>query len=416
MIAKGLYAWGITGGYALLYPWLRKKYALGFDERRGLYGDELKALGSQKPLWIHGVSVGEVQSAAPLVEAMHREELPGPLLFSTITPTGRRMGEMLLGSKVDRFFYYPWDVPRIVRKALSTLGPRMYITLETEVWPSLLEELSRRNIPAFLVNGRFSDRTLARGKRWKKFYCQALNRFEKLFLRSEEERSRALLLGVEPHRIRITGENKAGAVLQRKRQKPEDLPPFPEGPPIFLGGSTHPGEEAVLLRAYEELRRRGYRSRLILVPRHPERAPEVFREARKISSSVRLLTECAGEEPWEILVVDRIGVLFHLYSQVRGAFVGGSLVPRGGQNLMEPAAWGIPVQHGPHMEDFARIAGDLEKLGCSREISSCEDLLEDWLACLENPSRREEARKGIAYVESLDGAAGKAWEEIREYL
>ena len=83
---------------------------------------------------------------------------------------------------------------------------------------------------------------------------------------------------------------------------------------------------------------------------------------------------------------------------------------------MEPAAWGIPVQHGPHMEDFARIAGDLEKLGCSREISSCEDLLEDWLACLENPSRREEARKGIAYVESLDGAAGKAWEEIREYL
>ena len=415
MFARTLYTWGITGGYALLYPWLRRKYALGFDERRGRYDEALKALGRRNPLWIHGVSVGEVQSAVPLVEAMREENLPGPLLFSTITPTGRRMGELLLGSRVDRFLYYPWDVPRIVRSALHYLNPRMYVTLETEIWPSLLEELARRKIPAFLVNGRFSDRTLVRGKRWKSFYRQSLNRFEKLFLRSDEESERALALGVDPKKIRVTGENKAGAILGRKRQKPENLPSFSEGAPIFLGGSTHEGEETVLLRVYEELRRKGHSLRLVLVPRHPERAPEVLREARKFAFPARLLSNYAGED-WEILVVDRIGVLFHLYPRARGAFIGGSLVPRGGQNLLEPAAWGIPIQHGPHMEDFARLAGDLKNLGCSREILSPEDLREDWLACLRNPSRRQEARKGIAYVESLDGAARRAWQEIREYL
>jgi 3-deoxy-D-manno-octulosonic-acid transferase len=415
MFAQGLYRWGITGGYLLLYPWLRKKYALGFDERRGIYDEELKALGKRGPLWVHGVSVGEVQSAASLVEAME-EELPGPLLFSTITPTGRQMGEMLLGSRVDRFFYYPWDLPRIVRAAVKVLNPRIYITLETEVWPSLLEELQAKKIPAFLVNGRFSHRTLARGKRWKRFYAQTLNRFEKLYLRSDEEKLRALSLGVTPEKIRVTGESKAGAILARKSQEPENLPPFEEGSPIFLGGSTHPGEESVLLAAYEALRREGNMLRLILVPRHPERAAEVAREAREYASSVRLLSECSGGEPWDILVVDRIGVLFHLYPRAQGAFIGGSLVPRGGQNLLEPAAWGVPIQHGPHMEDFAPLARDLKERGCSREISSAEDLAREWRGCLHDPGRGEKAKCGIAYVESLDGAARKAWEEIRGYL
>ena len=415
MFSKELYRWGITGGYLLLYPWLRRKYALGFDERRGIYDDALKALGKRGPLWVHGVSVGEVQSAAPLVEAM-KGDIPGPLLFSTITPTGRQMAEMLLGPRVNRFFYYPWDVPRIVRAAVNALNPRIYITLETEVWPSLLEELQGRKIPAFLVNGRFSHRTLARGKRWKHFYSRELNRFERLYLRSEEEKLRALSLGVHPEKIRVTGENKAGAILARKRQKPENLPFLFQGPPIFLGGSTHPGEESVLLQAYGALRREGHALRLLLVPRHPERAGEVLREARQFASSVRLLSECSGEEPWDILVVDRIGVLFHLYPLARGAFIGGSLVPRGGQNLLEPAAWGIPIQHGPHMEDFSRIAGELNARGCSREVGSAEELRAEWLACLKDPLRQEEGRRGISYVESLDGAARKAWEEIRKYL
>ena len=161
----------------------------------------------------------------------------------------------------------------------------------------------------------------------------------------------------------------------------------------------------------------GHGLRLILVPRHPERAAEVAREALEHVSSVKLLSECSGGEPWDILVVDRIGVLFHLYPRAQGAFIGGEPGAQGGaENLLEPAAWGVPIQHGPHMEDFAPLARDLKERGCSREISSAEDLAREWWGCLRNPRRGEEAKRGTAYVESLDGAARKAWEEIRGYL
>ncbi|MGB4208754.1 MAG: glycosyltransferase N-terminal domain-containing protein, partial [Thermovirgaceae bacterium] len=323
-----LYRSLLSAAYCVAFPWLAKKYATGLGERRGLYSEEKKGRLPDGPLWFHAVSVGEVQSAWPLLKILAREGIgPEGILLSTTTPTGREMACRVASGLFHEHLYYPWDIPWIVRRSLDTIRPRAFAVLETEIWPLMLDGLRERGIPAILVNGRFSDKTAGNIRSHLHFWHRVYKSFSLLLVRSERDRELLLEIGLEERRIQVTGDCKIDAILLRKEEA--DLgrarAVLGETGPVFLAGSTHPGEEEVVLEAFQRLKTKIPSARLIVAPRHPQRSSKVL-ELAKGAAPAALLSEVEKEKkgravPWDILVADRIGVLFDLYGVVEGAFV-----------------------------------------------------------------------------------------------
>ena len=411
-LSRSLVRVASEGLFGVASPWLGHRYA-GARERRGHIEGPLSSRRGGKPLWIHAVSVGEVQAAYPFVLEARRGGYEGPLVLSTITETGRTMAQRLLEGQVDRFLRYPWDAPSYVRRALDALNPRAYVSFETELWPVLLWELQDRGIPAFLANGRLSDRSWGRMARTRWFWRDPLGALTGCLVREEEDRRRFASLGVPASCLEVTGDCKVDALFERKAASDGAGWRRTLGPgPLLLGGSTHEGEEETVCRAFSLLRRVHPEARLLLAPRHPQRA-QACRDLAERFAPARLFSRREGD--WTILVLDVVGVLFDLYGAAEGAFVGGSLVPRGGQNLMEPAVWGIPILHGPHMEDFRTVSEDLAREGLARRVDSAEDLAEGFASALEGrffPDQRAHGR----FFASRRGAAGRTWERIRPFL
>jgi len=358
------------------------------------------------------VSVGEVQSALPLVSAMRAGSYSGPVLLSTITATGRTMALQELDGLIDAHVYYPWDVPRVVKRALDHLSPRIYTVMETEIWPNLLMELEKRNIPAYMVNARFSETSFNRAIRRRAFWSRILGTFRGIFARSREDESRILEMGVDPARLFRVGDSKVDALVERRKNVDRSaLDPVMGGEgPIFIAGSTHPGEEEAVLEAFTFVKRVLPDSRLVMAPRHPERAGEVMGLAANHGEACFLSKWSPG---WTILVVDRIGILFDLYGRSTAAFVGGSFVPKGGQNLLEPLAWGVPVFHGPHMEDFQDLSDRAAQSGLTKRVEDPEELADAWIASVSaEDGRMLFVARCEAFLEGIGGASGKAWERI----
>ncbi len=405
----------MSAAYLAVYPWLAKRYQIGLSERKALYAPEKQRMFSERPLWVHAVSVGEVQSAWPLLEEVHTDPVSIPVVLSTTTPTGRAMAYQLTPHLFNTHIYYPWDIPWIIKRALDNMNPRAYAVIETEIWPNLLKELEKRRIPAFLVNGRFSVSTSARAKKSAHFWRDIYSCFTRLMVRSDKDADHLLSLGVSAHKIVVTGDCKVDAL--RLRHKDVDLSFWQSTlgteRPLFLAGSTHTGEDEIVLKAFRIVRERFPKARLIIVPRHPERAADVERLAGNVARTCRLSSLSEG---WSILIVDKIGVLFELYGVVDSAFIGGSLVPKGGQNLMEAAAFRVPVCHGPHMEDFPEAAEALGDLNVSVVVRSADEMAKRWMGSL-SPSLRETVQKGSRlYFEQVGGAARASWKEIREEM
>lgn len=370
--------------------------------------------GDARPLWVHAVSVGEVQAAWPLIRRAKGGGWKDPVLLTTTTRTGRKMAEDLVGSDADRMAYYPWDSPWVVKRAVGSVRPAAFITVETEVWPNFVFELSRHGIPAFIANGRFSERSLRKALKNREFWRSVMSVFRLVIVRGEDDASRLMELGLDPSRVVADGDCKVDALLLRRgTSDPDEVRKSIRSgnAPILLAGSTHPGEESVVLDAFREVRARAPGTKLILAPRHPERASEVESIAGEFGN-VRRSSRPGGD--WDILIVDEVGNLFGLYGVASSAFVGGSLVPRGGQNILEPAAWGTPVRHGAHMEDFANHAEALAELGAAATVADASELARIWIKDLsekENPGM-----PGRSYVEGLGGASALSWERIRGIL
>jgi 3-deoxy-D-manno-octulosonic-acid transferase len=399
----GISAFFACGGLA----WLKNKYKIGIDERMG----HMRPETPKHALWVHAVSVGEVQSALALLGAAQGNSLPRVL--STVTVTGRAMADRLAPPSTTAI-YNPWDVPRFVNRALDALAPKAYVAMETERWPVMLAELRARKIPAFLVNGRLSDKSAMRLQRQKAFWRGVLCCFERLLVRFESDGEKFMALGVPERKIIVAGDCKVDAMLMRRSAA--DTGKWKilrrEGGPLFLAGSTHAGEDEIVLSAFETVRRTYPGARLLIAPRHPERAGAVAELALRYGKT-DFFSRLSHE--WDVAVVDRIGVLFELYAAADAAFVGGSLVPRGGQNLMEPALFGIQATHGPDMADFPD-ASCMDALGASREVGGAESLAEAWLRA-PNPDERERTRKACeAYFASVGGAASRSWSVIESYL
>lgn len=383
--------------------------------------EKLKKLGGRRPLWIHAVSVGEVQAAWPLMKAARAGGFDGPIVISTTTETGKAMALNLASDAFDLHLYYPWDTRRFVRSALDTVDPIAFVTMETELWPNMLWELSARGIPAFLANGRVSDRTWKRCSNFarRKVLAEFYGLFSGIFLRDERDRRRLKQIGVADEKMNVCGDMKIDALLSRVdktvaekwKEKKDKL----KGP-VFIAGSTHTGEDEIVLEAYKILKRNVTDARLVIAPRHPERASALM---SLVNDGLRCSKLSDVSDAWDVIVVDKIGVLFELYGACDAAFVGGSFADCGGQNILEPAAWGTPVEYGPHMEDFSDISADFLRLGISAQVGSAEELAHEWKKIAEHMAKSDKedfSKKCADYFAGKSGASQKTWNGIDRLL
>ena len=330
----------------------------------------------------------------PFIKAAREDGWEGPFVISTTTQTGKAMAERLGKDLYDFHIYYPWDKNLFVRRALDALNPAAFAAAETELWPNMLSECRERGIPAFLINGRISDRTWARvqGGLRRPLARGAYSLFSSLFLRDEEDRERLTRIGVEGKKLFVMGDGKVDALLARRNEAARDKLAAELGEPerpIFIAGSTHTGEDEKVLAAFAILRA----------------------EYRTVMFSG--LT--AG---WDVLIIDRIGVLFDLYGASRSAFVGGSLADKGGQNILEPFSWGVPVQYGPHMEDFAHASRAFLAMGAASQVADEEGLARAWLAVADEGEGGREKWLALSreYFDKSRGASARTWKIIKKYL
>ncbi|MBR1486720.1 MAG: 3-deoxy-D-manno-octulosonic acid transferase, partial [Synergistaceae bacterium] len=372
-------------------------------------------------IWIHAVSVGEVQSASSLIRRI-RSKSPMPCVLSTVTKTGRNMAEKLLSSgTVAKIFYSPFDYKKFVIKALDNIKPSIYIVMETELWPELFAQLEERNIPAFLANGRISEKSFKRFKKTKFFWRGVLESLKKLMVRFEEDREKFLALGVPDEKIFITGDCKVDALLDRRKVTgPEKWEWLKNGEaPLIIAGSTHPGEDEIVISAFMILRRDFPQARLIIVPRHPSRALMTVAAVLPYHElNAELLSRLNPESKnfnANVVVVDKIGILFELYAIADAVFIGGSLVEKGGQNPFEPALFGLPAIHGPSMTDFPDT-DRMDAMGAAVRVSSDVELARAWEERLDVSASRKALKDCDEYFKTLGGAAKKTWNLINSEL
>ncbi|MBI4610688.1 MAG: 3-deoxy-D-manno-octulosonic acid transferase [Candidatus Rokubacteria bacterium] len=332
----------------------RKGFGRLFRERFG----RVDSLPPGPRCWIHAVSVGEATAAIPLVEGIHELWPEINIVVSTATPTGAKIVRERLGHCATHC-YFPLDLPGPARRALRAISPTFFVALETELWPNFFRELRRWEIPAMIANGRISDRSFRRYRLVRAFLGRVLGQISLFAMQSAEDARRIIALGAAPERVVVTGNLKAalpphhagGETLWRR------LLGLTGEEPVWIAGSTHKGEEEVVLDAFLRLRTRHPSLVLVVAPRHPERAPEVERLIRiRGLEPVRRTALPGGAGPRPVIVLDTVGELAQLYEVAAVVFVGGSLVQWGGHNMLEPALRRKPVLFGPHTENFRESA------------------------------------------------------------
>ena len=348
----------------------KKKMHPSFGVRLGKFA--APELG--RPIWIHAVSVGEAVSVKHLVEGL-RYDLPGTrFVLSTVTPTGNAIAKGIAG-KNDFVTYLPLDLSFIVRRTLARINPRMLVIVETELWPNLIYFAAKRGIPIAVVNARLSDRSFACYRMAKFLVAPLLNRVSVFCVQTARDAEKLRLLGLKPEKIRMTGNMKFDITVKDYDELRKDYQDYRlsfgigSKEKLLVAASTHTGEEQMVLGIYSRLRGEYPNLRLLIAPRHPERSPEVERFARaagvepvlvsRISTRVAHSVPAAPQEgaSGRVFILDTIGKLMYFYAISDIVFVGGSLVPKGGHNILEPASLGKPVIFGKYMHNFRDIAG-----------------------------------------------------------
>ena len=376
-------------------------YRGGLGERFG-FGPAV----SGPVIWVHAVSVGEVQASQPLITQLRRRHPEFLLLLTTVTPTGAARARLLFGDQV-LLRYVPFDLPGSVRRFFDRVQPKLAMILETELWPNLYGECGRRSVPLVLASARVSPRSVGNYRRLTSLFRKTLSYGIVIAAQSEADAERFRSIGAAPERTHVTGNIKfdfqppAGIEARGRRWRDENLP----GRPVWVAGSTHEGEEAMVLDAHQRVLERFPDALLILVPRHPQRFDSVRellarrREAFAFRSAGAAITRAT-----RVLLGDTMGELMMFYAAADVAFVAGSLVPIGGHNLLEPASVGLPVLTGPHNFNGEEIAGLLVDAGAAQVVMDTQRLAEAVLELLDDPGRRE--RMGAAGKAALEANRG----------
>ena len=375
-------------------------------------------------VWIHAVSVGEVTAAAPVVASL-RDLLPEAcLVVSTSTETGQEMARRMIPEATSHI-YYPLDIPSVVRKVVGRVKPDVFVLVETELWPNFIRLCKDAGAKIVMVNGRMSPRSFKRYRGTRFFWKKVLAMVDGIGVISETDAQRLHAVGVHRSRIQVLGNAKFDGLAARvderlKKEISEELG-LRGDERVFVAGSTHEGEEDAVLRVYKRLLERHPDFKLVIVPRHVERGGEVLSLVRKygFEDVVSMSDIKKGQRPHgeRVTVVDVIGELFKVYSLATVVFCGGSLVPRGGQNILEAAAWGKVVFYGPSMDDFRDEAALLEGVGAGITVKDEEELYAGIVLMLTSPEKLTESGKaGRRAVAANKGASKRYADMIKDVL
>jgi 3-deoxy-D-manno-octulosonic-acid transferase len=408
-----------------LYQAVRyKKYIGGLRQRLGFLPISFNIDGEES-IWIHAVSVGETLTARALAGELKARYPRLRLFLSTTTMAGQQVARHSL-QNVDGVFYFPFDWTFIVRRTLTLVKPRVFVMMETEIWPNLLRECRKRGVKTVLINGRISSRSYPRYRLIRPFFRGVLADVDRFCMQSEESVRRLIDLGAAPSRITMTGSLKFDSLelpSATSHGKPRErvLRFFRISPnrQVVVAGSTLRGEEGPVLRAFARVKKASPSALAILAPRQPERFGEVERLARDAGFVTIRRTELPidAEPRADVVVLDSIGELAQIYQLATAVFVGGSLVDHGGHNILEPAIFGKAIIFGPHMQNFKEIADTFLANGAAVQIQSDRELEEALLGFLSDPVRR--ARLGAAaraLVEANRGAKDKTLAVIAELV
>ena len=400
-----------------VYQALRyKKYVGSLRQRMGYLPVSFN-MDADRSIWIHAVSVGEVLTARPLISDLKRRYPELRMFLSTTTLAGQQLARRNV-QDVDAVFYFPFDLGIFVRRTLNLVRPRLFVMMETEIWPNLLRECRARGIKTAIVNGRLSPKSFPRYRMVRPMMRRVLDDIDKFCVQSEESARRFIELGADPGRVVVTGSLKfdsldlpSTALQARARDRVLRYFRVPPSRPVIMAGSTMKGEEAAVFRAFRRVRSTAPNALLILAPRNPERFAEAEQLARAEGWKVARRSDLAidAEPRVDIVVLDTIGELATLYQVATVVFVGGSLVATGGHNVLEPAVFGKPIIFGPHMENFFEIADTFVSNGGGVQIAGEHELEEAFISLMGDPVRR--ARLGAAaraLVEANRGAKEKS--------
>ena len=403
--------------YYLLKMALTGKYRKSLIPKLGgRQAQILAALTGESPrIWIHAVSVGEVTAAKPIVAAIKVRRPDVQIIFSTSTETGQGIARQLL-TGVDAFIYFPLDIPFVVRRVINQARPDIFVMVETELWPNFLQVCHSRRIKAMMVNGRISPRSYLKYKTTKFFWRMVLRYLNAAAMISEIDAARLQEIGIAPEKVRIFGNAKYDALAaMASPELNEEMMQrlnIQAGGNCLVAGSTHEGEEAVVIDVYRELLKRYPDFKLIIVPRHIERSPAVLSCLQQAGlTDVVCMSEIKKgrkREQERVILIDVIGELFKVYSLATIVYCGGSLVTRGGQNILEAAAWGKVIFYGPSMEDFSEEKELLEQAGTGITIHNAAELQAGIFKLLESPQdMAARGARGQAVIEANKGAAAR---------
>ncbi len=415
-------------GGALGLPFFVVK-ALTVEKRRatvgkrfgvGLRGVKL----TDRPVWIHALSVGEVLSSTALIKKMKETYHNYSLVFSVSTLSGYELARRYFAYETDCIFFFPYDFIWTVRRFLRCIDPCVFLLIETDIWPNFLNELKRCGVPAVLVNGRISPRSHLLYKRVPYFSRQLMSNFASCCMQTEVDARRIISVGAPEDRVEVTGNLKfdmppVSASDEEINKLRASMGIRPEAK-VFVAGSTHEGEEDIILRCFESLKSTFQDLVLVVVPRDPGRANRVCRMFQKAGFVSFLRTEFDKSDSSlmpEAVIVDTIGELRRVYAMANLVFVGKSLVNLGGQNPIEPAALGKPILFGPHMFNFELVADMLIKHGGALQVTNGERLSEHVKALLSDPKRCSAMGKEAYRVFQMNrGAVAKTIRIVERFL
>lgn len=405
----------------LLAPWmilffLKKKQAYenitALSWRLAIYPPDFPPADRSLRIWIHGASVGELKAIAPFVKAL-RESYPQAWIgVSAMTASGLTTAQASI-TEADRHFLVPFDLFFTAKKAMRRIKPSLFVTVETEIWPNLLKYAKSHQAKVIMVNGRVSPRSINSYRRFKFFFRQVLSYYDAISVILPVDAERLVAMGASPARITVNGNVKydhlADDAQPGTAAEALKLLNLSGTERIFIAGSTRDGEEELILKAYREIRASYPDLMLIIAPRHIQRVNEVGAAVRKSGFTPLLRTELTtGTQitPRQVLIINTLGELFQLYSLATIAYMGGSLVPLGGHNPLEPAIWGKVVFFGPSMEDFLDAKRLLEECGCGIEVQDPHDLAVKAVRLLgDETARRELGAAGQAMLRAQQGSS-----------
>ena len=408
--------WWLALPLVLLRLWLRGRKEPGYrrhwNERLGIYG---RRAANDEPLtiWVHAVSVGETRAAEPLVDALLKQYPRGRIVLTHMTPTGRATGKSLFAKHGARLVqsYLPYDMPALVRRFIRHFEPRLCILMETEVWPNLIAGCARAQVPVVLANARLSDRSLRKAQKLGKVMRDAAADISLVAAQTDDDAARVRSLGAP--NVAVTGSIKFDVVVppamvatgMRLRES------FGRSRPVLLCASTREGEEELILDAFKAAQATlPADTLLLLVPRHPQRFDAVEAMVRERSLSVQRRSQLADgvDAATDVVLGDSMGEMFAYYAGCDVAFIGGSLQPLGGQNLIEAAALGKPVLIGRHTFNFAQVTDDAVAAGGAMRVADAADLMAQAGQLLANDTARAAmGRHALAFANLHRGATDR---------